>query len=168
MIANDKFQKHYQESLTVSAKPSEIFAFADNHHNFSSHMNQSSWMMLGGKMETNTDEGKGQKLGSHITMSGNILGRKLFLDEVITRHQPLYFKEWQTVGEINLLVVDHYKLGFEIKPDDQKSIITVFIYYNLPKVGISKLLGQVFGGMYARWCVRQMLNGIKNHFNQIY
>lgn len=38
----------------------------------------------GGKMETWVDKGKGQKVGSHIKMSGKVFGINLFLDEVIT------------------------------------------------------------------------------------
>src|SRR3989344_6652770 len=114
------FGKHYEESVLVSATPDEIFNFADNHKNFSAHMNKSSWMMGGGSMETEMDEGKGQKLGSHIKLHGKVFGFNLFLDEAITKYSPPNHKEWKSVGNINLLVVDHYKLGFEIKTSKEK------------------------------------------------
>jgi len=123
-------------------------------------------MMGGGKMETKTDEGKGRKIGSHITMGGNVFGVRLFLDEVITIHEPPYHKAWQTVGDINLLVIDHYILGFELKPRDNGSLLKVYIDYNLPKSSKTRLLGILLSQMYAKWCVQQMLHGVEEHFTK--
>lgn len=157
--------KHIEETVSVAALPDAIFTYADNHRNFSAHMNQSSWMMGGGKMETKVDEGEGKKVGSHITMSGRVFGINLFLDEVITVHEPPRQKEWQTVGKINLLVIDHYTLGFKISPDETGSRFTVYIDYDLPKTWKTRALGILFGGMYAKWCVRQMTQGVQNQFS---
>ena len=158
--------RHYEENVLIPARPEEVFAYADDHANFSSHMNKSSWMMGGGKMETHIDEGKGQKVGSHIKMNGRIVGINLFLDEVVTVHEPPHHKEWQTVGNINLLVIDQYKLGFEIKPQEAGSHFKVYIDYGLAHSAITRLLGLLFGGMYAQWCVQQMINGTRDYFNK--
>lgn len=157
--------RHFEESVSVQEKPETIFAYADDHRNFSAHMNQSSMMMVGSKMETKTDEGEGKKVGSHITMSGTMMGVNLYLDEVITVHEPPRQKEWQTVGNINLLVIGHYALGFKIDPQSQGSKFTVYIDYDLPKSWKTRALGILFGGMYAKWCVTQMTNGVKKHFD---
>ncbi len=157
--------RHLEESLTISAAPEAIFSYVDDHRNFSAHMNQSSMMMAGSKMETKTDQGEGKRVSSHITMSGRVLGINLYLDEVITIHEPPHQKEWQTVGNINLLVIDHYSLGFKIEPDAIGSKFTVYIDYDLPKSWKTRALGILFGGMYAKWCVSQMTNGVKNHFS---
>lgn len=158
--------RHYEESDLISAPPKVVFFYADNPANFSSHMNESSWMMAGNHMETQVDEGKGQKIGSHIKMSGQVLGINLFLDEVVTKHEPPFHKEWQTVGDINLLVIDHYKLGFEVKSQNNASWLKVYIDYDFPKSFKTRLLGFLFGGLYAKWCVYQMLNGVKDHFGK--
>lgn len=158
--------RHFEKSLFVSESPDAVFVYADNHANFSSHMNKSSWMMGGSKMETQLDKGEGQKIGSHIKMSGRVFGINLFLDEVITIHDPPRHKEWQTVGDIKLLVVDHYTLGFEIKPEQTGSRFNVYINYNLPKSWKAHILGVLFGGMYAKWCVGQMVHGVKDHFSK--
>lgn len=120
--------------------------------------------MGGGKMETRVDEGKGQKVGSRIQMHGKIFGINLFLDEVITEHNPPIRKAWETVGNINLLVIDHYKLGFEIQPDDSTSKFKVYIDYNLPQSASTKILGFLLGDIYAKWCVNQMISGVQVHF----
>lgn len=120
--------------------------------------------MGGGSMKTETDEGKGRKLNSHIKMSGKVFGINLFLDEVIVEHEPPRRKAWETIGKVNLLIIDQYKLGFEITPSDNASNLNVYIDYDLPKSGITRLLGYLLGGMYAKWCVNQMLNGVEAHF----
>ena len=149
--------KHYEESVLVDASPKEIFDYVDNHLNFSSHMNKSSWMIGGGKMETELDSRQGKVIGSHIKMGGNVLGINLFLDEVITERVPPFRKAWKTVGIPRLLVIGAYELGFEIIKDQEKSRFKVFINYDLPKGFLTNLLGHLFGEIYAKWCVHQMI-----------
>lgn len=164
MAEKEKYSRHYEDAVTLNINPETVFAYADDHRNFSSHMNKSSWMMGGGSMGTDTDEGKGQKVGSHIRMNGTVFGVDLFLDEVIIEHEPPKRKAWETVGDINLLVIDHYKLGFEIEPENTNSRFRVYIDYNLPQSARTRILGYLLGGMYAKWCVNQMINGVKEHF----
>ncbi|MDO8715764.1 MAG: SRPBCC family protein [Dehalococcoidales bacterium] len=161
-----QYRKCYEDIVSIKASPEAIFNYADDHTNFSAHMNQSSWMMGGGSMKTELDEGKGTKMGSHIKMRGRVFGINLFLDETITQHEPPYRKAWETVGDVNLLVIDHYRLGFEITPIAQMSEFRVYIDYNLPKSWQTAWLGFIFGGVYAKWCVRQMTNGVSQHFNE--
>lgn len=163
-MGTKEYSRHYEESVGVNAKPDEVFAYADDHRNFSSHMNKSSWMMGGGSMKTEVDEGRGQEVGSHIRMSGAVFGANLFLDEVIVEREQPHKKAWETVGDVNLLVIDQYKLGFEITPRDDASDMRVYIDYDPPKSWKTKWLGKIFGGMYAKWCVGQMTNGTREHF----
>ena len=159
-----EYSRHYEKSLVAKAVSETVFAYADDHRNFSSHMNRSSWMMGGGRMVTESDEGKGRKVGSHIRMSGNIFGVSLLLDEVVTKHEIPLHKEWETVGSLNLIVIDHYRLGFSIEPRGENSKMNIYIDYNLPKSLCTRILGYLFGGMYAKWCVNQMAAGVVNHF----
>ncbi|OGH20773.1 MAG: hypothetical protein A3D74_05620 [Candidatus Levybacteria bacterium RIFCSPHIGHO2_02_FULL_37_13] len=164
MNTKEKYSRHYEENILIPASPEEVFIYADDHTNFSSHMNKSSWMMGGGKMTTHPDDRNFQKVGSHLRMSGTVFGIKLFLDEVITHHQPPYRKEWQTVGDLDIIVIGHYKLGFEIKPENSNSKLKVYIDYNLPNSFKTRLLGILFGRFYAKWCVNQMISGVGKHF----
>lgn len=163
---NKVYSKHYQEEIAINNTPERIFSYADEPMNFSSHMSKSSWMMGGGKMETKLDVDKGKKIGSHITMTGDVFGFNLFLDEIITIHESPYRKEWQTIDKINLLVIDHYALGFEITPKATGSKLKVYINYNLPNSWKTQWLGFLFGRMYAKWCVIQMITGVKEHFEK--
>lgn len=161
----NKERRHYEESASVASSPGELFNYADDHSHFSAHMNKTSWMMAGGKMQTETDEGKGQKVGSHISMSGKVLGVNLFLDEVVIKHEPPKLKVWETVGSPQLLVIGPYEMGLEIKPEDGKSRLKVYIDYELPHGVKTHWLGRLFGNMYAKWCVRQMVKGTETHFS---
>ena len=113
-------------------------------------------------MKTHADEKEFQEVGSHLQMEGNVFGVKLFLDEVVTKHETPFRKEWQTVGDINLVVIGHYSLGFEIKPEENR--FKVYIDYELPKSLKTLWLGKLFGEFYVRWCVKQMINGVKENF----
>lgn len=156
------YERHYEDSKLIPAEASEIFAFIDNHSNFSSHMNKASWMTGGGKMVTSIDAGRGQQIGSHIRMSGKAFGINLSLDEVVIEHEPPRIKTWETVGTPKLLVIDHYRMRVEIKPQGSSSRLTVSIDYNLPTRNV--LLGKLFGGYYAKWCVQQMMRGVREQF----
>lgn len=115
-------------------------------------------------METKVDAQKGQKVGAHIKMSGRVLGINLFLDEVITKYEPPTLKVWETVGDPKLLVIGPYQMGFEVEPQSETSRIKVFINYCLPMSAKTRWLGYLFGSMYAKWCVQQMLVTVKEHF----
>ena len=158
------FSHHCEDAADLRATPSELFAFVDDHQRFSSHMNESSWMMGGAKMTTRVDEGKGQAVGSHIFMSGRIFGLLLELDEVVTVHRPPADKVWQTVGRPKLFVIGQYQMGVRIQPSAIGAQLTIFIDYALPDGVVTYWLGRLFGGMYAKWCVNQMLDGVVTHF----
>jgi len=122
---------------------------------------QSYWMMGGGRMDIQADAGHGQVVGSHIRLSGKILGIHLFLDEVVTQYEPPYRKAWRTVGTPRLLVIGHYRMGFEINAENGGSKLRVFIDYELPTTPSTRWLGYLFGGIYAKWCVRQMIQSVR-------
>lgn len=152
----------YSESGTVAAAPDALFAYLDDHARLSAHMGKSSWMMGGGSMKTETDDGRGQRVGSHITMSGSAFGMRLSLDEAVTRYEPPRRKEWETVGTPRLLVIGRYRMGIEIAPHGAASTLRVYIEYDLPAT--HAWFGRAFGRTYAKWCVRQMLRDAQRHF----
>jgi len=154
--------KHYEASVAINAPAEDLFAYVDDHARFSSHMSRSSWLMGGGRMEVSTDEGRGQKAGSHIRMSGKVFGVRLFLDEVVTRHDPPRVKTWETVGDLRLLVIGHYRMNIQVEPRDRNSVLHVSIDYDIPPK--NAWLGRLLGKAYAKWCVRQMIKGPQDHF----
>lgn len=158
-----RFTHVYSESVYLPAADDKVFAFIDDHRSFSAHMGQSSVMMAGSKMKTTVDGKNGQAVGSHIQMEGNMLGFHLYLDEVITQREPPRLKIWQTVGNPQLIIIADYQMSVRILPRDSGSLLTVTIDYNLPEK--NAWLGKLLGGWYAKWCVRQMIQGTSDTFH---
>jgi hypothetical protein len=98
-------------------------------------------------------------------LSGRVFGVRLFLDEVVTRRNPPFDKVWETVGSPRLLVIRAYRMGVQITPENGRSRLRVFIDYDLPTGWATYWLGLLFGGVYANWCVAQMLAGACRHFS---
>jgi hypothetical protein len=97
-------------------------------------------------------------------MNARVFGLQLFLDEVVTRREPPFLKVWETVGTPRLLVIGAYTMGLAITPRGSGSELRVFLDYDLPTSWPLSWLGRLFGGVYARWCVTQMLTGASQHF----
>jgi hypothetical protein len=152
--------RHSESSVYIPASPEKVFGFVDDPSCLASHMSQSSWMMGGGKMSLELDEGHGQKIGSRIAMSGKAFGIPLSLEEVVIERDPPNRKVWETISPPNLLVIGRYRMGFQIISEGSGSLLRVFIHYSL----LDTWLGVLFGDIYARWCTKQMAADSRRHF----
>jgi hypothetical protein len=110
------------------------------------------------------DEQKGRAVGSVIKMGGSILGIPLFVEEVVTKHDPPRCKVWETLGRPRILIIGAYRMGFEILPAGAGSTLRVFIEYDYPASLTGRVLGAIFAPTYARWCVRNMAGDARRHF----
>lgn len=155
---------HEEASAVVTARTEQVFAFVDDHAQFSSHMSKSSWMMAGSRMEIELDPDRGQTVGSRIRLSGRLFGIPLSVAEVVTERTPPHRKVWATIDSPKLLVIGHYRMGFEIKPQLHGSLLRVFIDYALPDTLIARWLGRLLGSYYARWCTQRMVTDTVRHF----
>lgn len=163
-MSSRTYERHHEENVRLPVGADEIFSYADDFSKLSSHMNKSSSMMMGGSMQTSVDQARGQAIGSHVRMKGRMMGIELSLDEVVTERKPPHYKAWETTGRPRLLVIDNYRLGFEITEQDKSSKLRVFIDYNLPTTPSLRWLGLVFGKLYAKWCVQKMVDDARKHF----
>lgn len=154
----------HESSGFVQAPVDRVFAQVDDHARLSSHMSEPSWMMGGGHMKTELDEGRGQEIGSHIRLSGRVFGVELSVDEMVVQREPPRLKVWETTGVPKLLVIGHYRMGFDLSPQGAGSLLRVFIEYALPESAPSRWLGRLFGRYYAQWCTRQMVDDAVKHF----
>jgi hypothetical protein len=154
----------YESSRIIPAPPERVFAHIDDHSRLSSHMSESSWMMGGGRMEFELDDGRGQKVGSRIRLAGRVLGIGLSVEEFVTERDPPRRKVWETTGSPRLLVIGRYRMGFELSPQGGDSLLRVFIEYALPAEAPARWLGRLFGGYYARWCTGRMVDDAVKYF----
>jgi hypothetical protein len=155
-VSQTQFPKHHASEVSVAARPEELFALLDDHARLARHMEKPSLMTAGGVFRVETDALRGRAVGSVIRMAGSVLGIGLRVEEIVTEYNPPLSKTWETRGEPRLLVVGAYRMGFTVAPTDGGSLLTVFIDYQLPERGVGRLLGQLFGRAYARWCTRRM------------
>lgn len=123
----------------------------------STHMTRRSWMMGGGRMDISTDEGRFQRPGSRLRLSGRAFGLTVFLEEEVIDYRPPQAKIWRTLGMPRLLIIGPYRMGYEISPAVEGSSLRVFLDYDLPTGVVQRLLGRLLAPTYARWCVRNML-----------
>lgn len=121
-------------------------------------------MMMGSRMSIDVDAGGGQTVGSKIRMYGSVMGIPISLEEVICERRVPYEKQWETIGTPKLIVMGHYRMGFDVKPSDDSSLVRVFIDYSLPMGFVGQCLGRVFGSVYAKWCTRRMTRDAAERF----
>ena len=154
----------FESNGLVQAPMDQVFAHIDDFTRLSSHMGEPSWRMGGGRMETQIDAGRGQKVGSRIRLSGRVFGVELSVEEIVVERDPPRRKVWETTGAPKLLVVGHYRMGFELSAQGNASMLRVFIDYALPESAPARWLGRLFGRFYARWCTQQMVGDAVKHF----
>jgi hypothetical protein len=155
---------HYETSAMVKAPAERVFAHVDDHARLSSHMSKPSWKMGGGRMAVELDADRGRKVGSRIRLAGRVFGIELSVEEVVTERDPPRRKIWETTGSPRLLVIGYYRMGFELLPRGSDSALRVFIEYALPAQAPARWLGRLFGGYYARWCTRRMVDDAVEYF----
>ena len=155
---------HHESSGLAHAPVEQVFAFLDDPQALAAHMGESSMMMLGLRMSINVDAGGGRVIGSKVRMQGRMLGIRLSLEEVIAKRQVPAMKVWETIGTPKLLLISHYRMGFELTRNGASSLVRVSIDYSLPIKPPGSWLGYWLGAVNARWCTRQMVMGATRHF----
>ena len=115
-------------------------------------------------MKVELDEGRGQRVGSRIRLAGRVFGVELSVEELVTERKPPRRKVWETTGSPKLLVIGHYRMGFDLSPRGKDTLLRVFIEYALPERAPARWLGRLFGRYYARWCTQRMVDDAGKHF----
>ena len=146
----------------LAAPIEAAFDYLDDFRKLSAHMRQRSGMMAGASMTLETDAGEGRSVGSQVRMQGWMMGIALSLTEVVTERMPPFRKTWQTT-DTDLIVIGHYRLGFELAVQGAGTRARIFIDYALP--ARKRWLGVLFARTYARWCVGRMAGDAARHFN---
>ncbi len=155
-----RYARSAVRTVRTRASPEDVFERLDDPTVLGSHMQKPSMMMLGGTMRYELDEGRGRAVGSVIRMTGNILGLRLFLEEVVTERSPPFSKTWETRAKIRLLVMGHYRIGFTITPQDNGSHVGMFMDYAMPASQGWRIVAGLFAKYYAGWCLRKMTEGL--------
>ena len=156
---------HETSTARVAAPIDQVFAHLDDPQALAAHMGESSMMMMGSRMSIDVDADGGRMVGSQIRMQGRMMGIPLSLEEVITERLVPSKKVWETIGTPKLLVIAQYRMGFELTPSGDTTLVRVFIDFRLPTTAPESWLGRLLGGVYARWCTKQMAEDAVRHFD---
>ena len=77
-MSTHAFPLREEAGALVNASPLVLFELLDDHRRLSAHMEKSSWMMLGSRMELRLDAGGGRAVGSRIHLGSE--SRSLVLE----------------------------------------------------------------------------------------
>lgn len=149
---------HFESCVKLNAPAETVFSHLDDHQRLSAHMRQSSWMMAGAHMRIDVDALQGHAAGSKICLSGRVLGIPLAVEKVVTDYAPPLRKSWITTDAPKLLVIGHYRMGFEVTPQGSSAQLRIFIDYALPESLPARWLGRMLCHLYARWCTLRMIS----------
>ena len=155
---------HEQVTVHVAASAERLFEYLDDPTRLGGHMTKPSGMMLGGSMSYEFDERGGREVGSVIRMTGAILGLRLGVEEIVTERIPPRRKVWETRGPQRMIVIDSYRMEFNIENDFGGARATVFIDYVPAQSGLVRLMSLPLARAYARWCVQRMADDVQEHF----
>lgn len=158
------YQHHLAGTAYLNAKPDVAFEYLNDPKHLSSHMGNSSVMMAGSKMNLKLDDKSGKGVGAEIVLEGKMMGLPLFVREYVTESSPPSRKVWETQGPQKMIVIDQYRMGFELSPSEEGSTLKVFIDYTLPASGANRFMGLLLGHVYAKWCTETMLKDAAKHF----
>ena len=159
------FPFHNESAALANAPVDRVFVYLDDPKALAAHMGESSMIMACSRMSIDVDSDGGRMVGSKIRMQGRIVGIPLSLEEVITERQVPSRKVWETIETPNFLVIAHYRMGFDVTHGGESSMLRVFIDYSLPTTAPGSWLGRLLGGVYARWCTKQMADDAVRHFD---
>ena len=160
----DALRRHAEAACEIRAQPSSIFEYVDRPERLSAHMARRSWRLAGATMAIETDADGGRAVGSHIRLTGRMLGVHLYVEGRVVLREPPRLKAWETVGEPRLLVIGRYRMSVSIEPRGDLSRVTIAIDYALPTSAPARWLGALFASMYAHWCVGQMTQDLVRQF----
>ena len=161
------FPLHHESQGDVAAGIDEVFAYLDDPRHIAEHMENSSAMMAGSAMRIDVDARAGRTIGSQIRMSGRMCGLSLSLEEAITEREVPRHKAWQTFGTPRLIVIGHYRMGFDLAPAGAATQLCVWIDYELPSSGLPHWLARPLARFYARWCTEQMVRTAQQRFQPV-
>jgi hypothetical protein len=154
------------EAIAVEAPASieRLFEHLDDPSRITAHMANSSAIMFGAPMTSAVDLQEGRAIGSVITMSGSVLGFQLSVRETIVERDPPRCKVWETQGPQRMIVMDWYRMGFDLHAVGAGSSASLFIAYTRPARGLPALAGFALARRYARWCLQGIAEDVAAAF----
>ncbi len=158
--------KTKSKTIFILAVPEKVFSQMDDFSKTGMHMSESSMMMMGSKLNLEQKSQNPTGPCASYRWYGKMMGMKIDFVENVTNWQPPKLKEWETIGEANIIIMSWYKMWFEISPFENGSVVKLSISYLQPKKRFYKLLSFLFANWYCNWCLKNMLNDTKKNLEK--
>lgn len=155
------------KSIYIHASPEKVFSQMDDFSKTGMHMSESSMMMMGSKLNLEQLSPIATGIGAKYRWYGKMMGMTIDFNEAVTKWQPPFLKEWETIGEAKIIIMAWYRMWFDIMPDGDGTQARLSISYLPPKEGYNKILSFFLARWYCSWCLSNMLNDTKRNLEKI-
>ncbi len=153
--------------IFIHSTSEKVFAQMDDFSKTGMHMSESSMMMMGSKLKLEQLSPNPTGVGAKYRSYGRMMGMTMDFSETVTKWQPPVLKEWETVGEAQIIIMSWYRMWFEIAPAENGSKAKLSISYQPPKQWYYKILSFFFVKWYCNWCLNNMLNDSKSNLEKV-
>lgn len=153
--------KSISKTITIQAAPEKVFVQMDDFSKTGMHMSESSMMMMGSKLKLEQLSPNLSGLGAKYRWYGKMMGMTIDFEEKVTKWEPHNLKEWETIGDAQIIIMRWYRMGFKITPSENATIVLMSISYEPPKAWFFRLLSFLLAPLYCNWCLNNMLNDTK-------
>jgi hypothetical protein len=158
--------KTKSKSILIHSTPGKVFTLMDDFSKTGMHMGENSMMMMGSKLKLEQLSTNATGVGASYRWYGKMIGMTIEFSETVTIWQPPKIKEWETVGEAQIIIMSWYRMWFEIASAENGTIAKLSISYRQPKEWFYKILSFFFARWYCNWCLNNMLNDTKKELEK--
>ena len=146
---------------TYPALPGEVFDLIDDLGITGMHMTKSSMALMGSKLDLNylTEHHTGP--GSKYRWTGKMIGIKMDFTVEVTKWIYGVEKSWETIGEARMIIYSWFRMHLLLRNQNGGAVAELSITYEKPIQWYLKILSFLFAGLYARWCLKNMLSDSK-------
>ncbi len=120
--------------------------------------------MMGSKLKLIQLSENATGLNSKYLWKGKTMGFKMDFTVLTTKWEKDNEKTWETIGKAKMIILDWYQMHLVVTPDGGNTRAALSIKYTKPSKLFFRSVGFFLAKPYAKWCLKNMLNGTKKHF----
>ncbi len=170
ILISDSLKKIKFQSKSILLKnttPENVFIYIDQMGNTGAHMKKRSMAMMGSKLVLSQLSENAVGLNSKYNWKGRVLGFKMDFTVVTSKWESNKEKVWGTVGEAKMIILEWYQMQLLITKVGEDTLVDLSIKYTKPRKFFFRSIGFILAKPYAKWCLKNMLQDTKIHFESI-
>lgn len=155
-----------KKDIIINAPLEIVFARMDDLSKTGMHMSNSSMMMMGSKLMLEQLPGPSQGLGASFHWSGSVMGMPIDITETVTKWVVNKEKIWETIGTPKIIILGWYRMILKTEAVKEGTEASLQIDYTKPRGAFRIILYYLLSHWYCNWCLNNMLNDTKIHFDK--